>query len=147
MFPSLKFRVYDLDPCGKYCFLLDMAPVDGYRYKFHDSRWMVSRTSEDGLADSFLFSDGLPRPASYHVHPDSPANGDVWMSKVLSFHRLKLTNNTTDNHGHVSWRSYLATQASREHCILESIYRFALPSTNVQNDIGWQFFVHIRLAR
>lgn len=102
MFPSLKFRVCDLDPAGRYCFLLDIVPVDGYRYKFHDSRWVASRASEEGLADSLIGADGSSRPTSYHVHPESPATGEAWMSKTLSFHRLKLTNNATGGHGHVS---------------------------------------------
>ena len=38
-----------------------------------------------------------------YIHPDSPATGEAWMAKpCISFHKLKLTNNITDCHGHVS---------------------------------------------
>ena len=37
-----------------------------------------------------------------YLHPDSPADGRLWMSKTLSFHRLKLTNNVVHSRGHVS---------------------------------------------
>ena len=32
MFPALKFKVTGLDQDTKYVFLLDIVPVDGYRY-------------------------------------------------------------------------------------------------------------------
>ncbi len=36
-----------------------------------------------------------------YIHPDSPATGEQWMSKIVSFHKLKLTNNISDKHGFV----------------------------------------------
>lgn len=41
-------------------------------------------------------------PKRMYIHPDSPATGEQWMQKVVSFHKLKLTNNITDKHGFVS---------------------------------------------
>ena len=42
-----------------------------------------------------------------YIHPDSPATGEAWMAKpCISFHKLKLTNNITDCHGHVSTPNY-----------------------------------------
>lgn len=38
-----------------------------------------------------------------YIHPDSPATGEQWMSKVVTFHKLKLTNNISDKHGFVSF--------------------------------------------
>ena len=37
-----------------------------------------------------------------YVHPDSPAKGEQWMDKTLSFHKLKMTNNVANRHGYVS---------------------------------------------
>ena len=37
-----------------------------------------------------------------YVHPDSPCAGETWMRQVISFDRLKLTNNEMDDKGHVS---------------------------------------------
>ena len=41
-------------------------------------------------------------PRRTYIHPDSPATGELWMQKVISFHKLKLTNNLSDKHGYVS---------------------------------------------
>lgn len=37
-----------------------------------------------------------------HFHPDSPAKGAQWMRQIVSFDKLKLTNNLLDDNGHVS---------------------------------------------
>jgi len=87
MFPQMKFRVSGLDQKSKYILLLDIVAADDYRYKFHNSRWMVA-----GKADPEM-------PKRMYIHPDSPATGEQWMQKVVSFHKLKLTNNISDKHG------------------------------------------------
>lgn len=45
-------------------------------------------------------------PKRMYIHPDSPATGEQWMSKVVTFHKLKLTNNISDKHGFVSFIDY-----------------------------------------
>ncbi|XP_046738811.1 optomotor-blind protein-like isoform X2 [Diprion similis] len=90
MFPQMKFRVSGLDAKAKYMLLLDIVAADEFRYKFHNSRWMVA-----GKADPEM-------PKHMYLHPDSPSNGEQWMQKVVSFHKLKLTNNISDKHGFVS---------------------------------------------
>jgi len=87
MFPQMKFRLTGLDPKAKYILLLDIVASDDYRYKFHNSRWIVA-----GKADPEM-------PKRMYIHPDSPATGEQWMQKVVSFHKLKLTNNISDKHG------------------------------------------------
>ena len=54
------------------------------------SRWLVA-----GKADPEM-------PKRMYIHPDSPATGEQWMQKVISFHKLKLSNNISDKHGFVS---------------------------------------------
>ena len=44
-------------------------------------------------------------PKRMYIHPDSPATGEQWMQKVVSFHKLKLTNNLSDKQGFVSVRT------------------------------------------
>jgi T-box protein 2 len=44
-------------------------------------------------------------PKRMYIHPDSPATGEQWMQKVVSFHKLKLTNNHSDKQGFVSVRT------------------------------------------
>ena len=87
MFPQMKFRLSGLNPKSKYILLLDVVAADDFRYKFHNSRWIVA-----GKADPEM-------PKRMYIHPDSPATGEQWMQKVVSFHKLKLTNNISDKHG------------------------------------------------
>lgn len=68
------------------------------RYVYHSSKWMVA-----GNADS-------PVPPRVYIHPDSLASGDTWMRQVVSFDKLKLTNNELDDQGHVSTRLFSATK-------------------------------------
>ncbi|XP_061162216.1 T-box transcription factor TBX2-B-like [Saccostrea echinata] len=87
MFPPFKVRVSGLDKRAKYILLMDIVPVDDCRYKFHNSRWVVA-----GKADPEM-------PKRMYIHPDSPSTGEQWMQKMVSFHKLKLTNNISDKHG------------------------------------------------
>ncbi|KAH9376697.1 hypothetical protein HPB48_013326 [Haemaphysalis longicornis] len=90
MFPAYKVRVSGLDKKSKYILLMDIVAADDCRYKFHNSRWMIA-----GKADPEM-------PKRMYIHPDSPSTGEQWMQKVVSFHKLKLTNNISDKHGFVS---------------------------------------------
>lgn len=38
-------------------------------------------------------------PKRMYIHPDGPATGEQWMQKIVSFHKLKLTNNISDKLG------------------------------------------------
>ncbi|KAM9846577.1 T-box transcription factor TBX2b-like [Aulostomus maculatus] len=87
MFPAFKVRVDGLDQTAKYILLMDIVAVDDFRYKFHNSRWVVA-----GKADPEM-------PKRMYIHPDSPSKGEQWMSKPVGFHKLKLTNNISDKHG------------------------------------------------
>uniref|UniRef100_A0A3B4APL0 T-box domain-containing protein n=1 Tax=Periophthalmus magnuspinnatus TaxID=409849 RepID=A0A3B4APL0_9GOBI len=92
MFPSVRVKVRNLDPCHQYYVAMDVMPVDSkrYRYVYHSSQWMVA-----GNTDHSCISPRL------YVHPDSPCAGETWMRQVISFDRVKLTNNEMDDKGHV----------------------------------------------
>ena len=90
MFPPFKVKVTGLDKKSKYILLMDIVSVDDCRYKFHNGKWMVA-----GKADPEM-------PKRLYIHPDSPSTGEQWMQKMVSFHKLKLTNNISDKHGFVS---------------------------------------------
>ena len=92
MFPPFQVRLHGLDPSAKYILMMDFVPVDDkrYRYAFHSSKWLVA-----GKADSSV-------PGRVHIHPDSPCTGQQWMKQIVSFDKLKLTNNLMDDNGHVS---------------------------------------------
>ena len=100
-------KVSGLDKRAKYILLMDIVAVDDCRYKFHNSRWMVA-----GKADPEM-------PKRMYIHPDSPASGEQWMSKVVSFQKLKLSNNISDKHGFVSIDRELLCEYPREGCQLK----------------------------
>ncbi|RXM33917.1 T-box transcription factor TBX15 [Acipenser ruthenus] len=91
MFPAMRVKILGLDPHQQYYIAMDIVPVDNkrYRYVYHSSKWMVA-----GNADS-------PVPPRVYIHPDSLASGDTWMRQVVSFDKLKLTNNELDDQGHI----------------------------------------------
>lgn len=147
MFPSVRVKVRNLDPCQQYYIAMDVMPVDSKRYRcvlriiiilimmikisnvtvylllcshthaslacryvYHSSQWMVA-----GNTDHSCISPRL------YVHPDSPCAGEMWMRQVISFDRVKLTNNEMDDKGHVgnAWDRILShlhktNQGSRE---------------------------------
>ncbi|XP_075984038.1 T-box transcription factor TBX1-like isoform X1 [Anticarsia gemmatalis] len=91
MFPALQARLSGLLPNADYLLLVDFVPLDDkrYRYAFHSSSWVIA-----GKADPVS-------PPRIHVHPDSPAPGSNWMRQLVSFDKLKLTNNQLDDNGHI----------------------------------------------
>ncbi|TRY87029.1 hypothetical protein DNTS_009129 [Danionella cerebrum] len=108
MFPAMRVKISGLDPHQQYYIAMDIVPVDNkrYRYVYHSSKWMVA-----GNADS-------PVPPRVYIHPDSPASGETWMRQVISFDKLKLTNNELDDQGHIILHSMHKYQP-RVHVILK----------------------------
>ncbi|EAW98589.1 T-box transcription factor 22 [Homo sapiens] len=96
MFPSVRVKVKGLDPGKQYHVAIDVVPVDSkrYRYVYHSSQWMVA-----GNTDHLCI---IPR---FYVHPDSPCSGETWMRQIISFDRMKLTNNEMDDKGHIILQS------------------------------------------
>ncbi|XP_003412812.2 T-box transcription factor TBX22 [Loxodonta africana] len=96
MFPSVRVKVKGLDPGKQYYVAIDVVPVDSkrYRYVYHSSQWMVA-----GNTDHRCIAPRL------YVHPDSPCSGETWMRQIISFDRVKLTNNEMDDKGHIILQS------------------------------------------
>ena len=94
MFPTVRVSFLDLDPDANYAVLLDIVPLDTkrHRYSYSDSAWFVA-----GEADA------VP-PKVTCVHPDAPFTGRQLEGQVLSFEKVKLTNNRDDKRGNVSAR-------------------------------------------
>lgn len=125
MFPAFQVKILGMDALADYALLMDFVPLDDKRYRwrgpgggegpdltareggrlrgangalpgsapryaFHSSAWLVA-----GKADPAT-------PGRVHFHPDSPAKGAQWMRQMVSFDKLKLTNNLLDDNGHVS---------------------------------------------
>uniref|UniRef100_A0A2I3GZR8 T-box domain-containing protein n=1 Tax=Nomascus leucogenys TaxID=61853 RepID=A0A2I3GZR8_NOMLE len=90
MFPTFQVKLFGMDPmskapspCGSRGFNLTGGETS-QRYAFHSSSWLVA-----GKADPAT-------PGRVHYHPDSPAKGAQWMKQIVSFDKLKLTNNLLD---------------------------------------------------
>ena len=87
MFPVIKISVSNLEPETNYIIVMDIVPVADNLYKFHCSEWVVVGKTEPS---------SLRRP---YIHPDSPATGAVWDKQIVSFQKLKITNNHLDQPG------------------------------------------------
>ncbi|XP_054282633.1 T-box transcription factor TBX20-like [Macrosteles quadrilineatus] len=91
MFPTLRVSFTGLRPDQRYAVLMDIVPVDNkrYRYAYHRSSWLVA-----GKADP-------PAPSRLYMHPDSPFTGEQLRKQVVSFEKVKLTNNEMDKNGQI----------------------------------------------
>ncbi|CAD7079645.1 unnamed protein product [Hermetia illucens] len=95
MFPTLRVSfsgpLRQTQPADRYAVLLDIIAVDSrrYRYAYHRSSWLVA-----GKADP-------PPPARLYAHPDSPISCEALRKQVVSFEKVKLTNNEMDKNGQI----------------------------------------------
>uniref|UniRef100_A0A915CTM2 T-box domain-containing protein n=1 Tax=Ditylenchus dipsaci TaxID=166011 RepID=A0A915CTM2_9BILA len=91
MFPPLQISISGLDPTLKYSLMVDFVCVDNkrYRYSFHQSKWVIAGPGESEL------------PCRVYFHADSPASGLSWTKQIVSFDKIKLTNNQLDHNGHI----------------------------------------------
>ncbi|KAM6970477.1 T-box transcription factor TBX15 [Aplochiton taeniatus] len=129
MFPAMRVKIVGLDPHQQYYIAMDIVPVDNkrYRYVYHSSKWMVA-----GNADS-------PVPPRVYIHPDSLASGDTWMRQVVSFDKLKLTNNELDDQGHIILHSMHKYQP-RVHVIRKDFSSELSPTKAVPTGEGVKTF-------
>uniref|UniRef100_A0A1A9VYI3 T-box domain-containing protein n=1 Tax=Glossina austeni TaxID=7395 RepID=A0A1A9VYI3_GLOAU len=89
MFPSMRVSLKGLEDETQYCVLIEMVPLGDCRYKFSSSQWVPAGGAEP------------QSPQRMYLHPDSPATGLHWQAQPLLFNKVKLTNNTLDNNGHI----------------------------------------------
>ncbi|XP_026704894.1 MAX gene-associated protein isoform X5 [Athene cunicularia] len=89
MFPYCRYWIKGLDVYRRYILVMDISPVDNYRYKWNGHLWEPSGRAEPHVLGRVF------------IHPTSPSTGYCWMQQPISFYRLKLTNNTLDQEGHI----------------------------------------------
>ncbi|XP_068150566.1 T-box protein H15 isoform X1 [Drosophila tropicalis] len=95
MFPTVRVSfsgpLRQIQPADRYAVLLDIIPMDSkrYRYAYHRSAWLVA-----GKADP-------APPARLYAHPDSPFSCEALRKQVISFEKVKLTNNEMDKNGQI----------------------------------------------
>ncbi|XP_064368680.1 MAX gene-associated protein isoform X6 [Dromaius novaehollandiae] len=89
MFPYCRYWITGLDASQKYILVMDISPVDNHRYKWNGRWWEPSGKAEPHVLGRVF------------IHPESPSTGQYWMHQPVSFYKLKLTNNTLDQEGHI----------------------------------------------
>nr|XP_020465510.1 T-box-containing protein TBX6L-like isoform X1 [Monopterus albus] len=89
MFPLCSVSLSGLQPFANYVIMMDMVPADSFKYKWKKEQWEIVGKAEP------------QPPCRIYMHPDSPATGNHWMKQSLSFLKVKLTNNTLDQRGHI----------------------------------------------
>nr|XP_015206324.1 PREDICTED: MAX gene-associated protein isoform X1 [Lepisosteus oculatus] len=89
MFPYCRFRISGMEPFQRYILVMDITPMDNNRYKWNGRYWEINGKAEPHVLGRVF------------IHPESPSSGHYWMQQPVSFYKLKLTNNTLDQEGHV----------------------------------------------
>ncbi|XP_006883052.1 PREDICTED: MAX gene-associated protein isoform X2 [Elephantulus edwardii] len=89
MFPYCRYWITGLDSNLKYILVMDISPMDNHRYKWNGRWWEPSGKAEPHVLGRVF------------IHPESPSTGHFWMHQPVSFYKLKLTNNTLDQEGHI----------------------------------------------
>ncbi|XP_041826328.1 T-box-containing protein TBX6L-like [Melanotaenia boesemani] len=125
MFPHCSISLSGLQPFANYVIMVDMVPVDGFKYKWKKDQWEIAGKAEP------------QPPCRTYLHPDSPAVGGHWMKQSLSFLKMKLTNNTLDQHGHIILHSmhryyprFHVIQADSPYTVCwGSVQTFSFPET------------------
>eukprot|EP00095_Tigriopus_kingsejongensis_P009328 maker-scaffold1014_size70868-snap-gene-0.7 protein:Tk09328 transcript:maker-scaffold1014_size70868-snap-gene-0.7-mRNA-1 annotation:"t-box transcription factor tbx20" len=123
MFPTLRCSFLNLNPHHKYWVLMDIVPCDNkrYRYAYHRSSWLVA-----GKADP-------PPPHRFYVHPDAPFTGEQLRKQVVSFEKVKLTNNEMDKTGQMVLNSMHRFQP-RVHLVTRKDTTNNSPITNLEQE-------------
>uniref|UniRef100_A0A3Q3J2P3 T-box domain-containing protein n=1 Tax=Monopterus albus TaxID=43700 RepID=A0A3Q3J2P3_MONAL len=114
MFPYCRFRISGLQPSKKYFLIMDIQPLDNCRYKWTGKGWQVA-----GKAECHVKSQPFE-------HPESPSTGQHWMQNPVSFYKLKLTNNISDQEANT---------------ILHAMHRYLPRLHIIQDRIGLIYFV------
>ncbi|XP_069698759.1 T-box transcription factor TBX20-like [Periplaneta americana] len=123
MFPTCRVSFTGVRPDQRYAVLMDIVPVDNkrYRYAYHRSSWLVA-----GKADP-------PAPCRLYMHPDSPFTGEQLRKQVVSFEKVKLTNNEMDKHGHLVLNSMHKYQP-RIHLVKRHESSGSAPITDLESE-------------
>ena len=128
MFPPLRVSFSGARLNQKYIVAMDIVPTDSkrYRYAYHRSSWLVA-----GKADP-------PVQSRLFIHPDGPFTGESLYKQIVSFEKVKLTNNEMDKCGHIVLNSMHKYQP-RVHLIKKPDDTSKLPSgqfrLQVSNDL------------
>lgn len=134
MFPPLRVSFNGANLTEKYLIAMDIVPTDSkrYRYAYHRSSWLVA-----GKADP-------PVQSRLFIHPDGPFSGEMLFKQIISFEKVKLTNNEMDKCGHIVLNSMHKYQP-RVHIIKrpedKSSFQSLLQLSSDLNNFDYKTFV------
>jgi hypothetical protein len=120
MFPVLTVEVSGLEPEARYFVLMEICLSSDRRYKFVGREWKAT-----GKADL-----QLPRNSRVFIHQDSPATGSHWMREAIKMKAAKLTNNSANRSGHVSFWPHVQKPLEREHNVVPQKNPTIVPHQN-----------------
>ncbi|XP_077949715.1 MAX gene-associated protein isoform X2 [Gasterosteus aculeatus] len=90
MFPYCRYRLSGLDPNRQYSLVLSIVPSNKYKYRWSSTKWEITGQAEQQ-------GQCLSRAFAHHY---SPGLGTEWMNTLVSFYKLKLTNQPQDLDGY-----------------------------------------------
>ncbi|EFN88958.1 T-box protein 2 isoform X2 [Harpegnathos saltator] len=97
MFPHLQLNISGLQENLSYCIIVEMQPASQHRHKYCGVSTTVdeneNRISNPGWTKAGQAESQPDIERRIYRHPDSPALGAHWMKHVVSFNKLKITNN------------------------------------------------------
>lgn len=95
MFPTLRVAFKCLRAQEKYSVFLEFSAMDNHKYRFfyHRSEWLKS-----GKAEPVTETRLVP-------HPDCPISGERLEKTVVSFEKVKISNNVNGKQNHVQLKS------------------------------------------
>jgi T-box len=99
MFPTIRVCFSGLDPRSWYLVYVDIVPLDDkrYRYSYHKSRWVEAGSRIE------LPHAAAEQPYTAAIYQGTWVRGEQLNRQLVSFDRIKLTNNATNKKcGHVS---------------------------------------------
>ncbi|XP_061609594.1 uncharacterized protein magl isoform X2 [Phyllopteryx taeniolatus] len=91
MFPYCRYRLAGLDPDRRYGLVLSVVPSDKYKYRWNSPNWEAVGPAEHQAQV----------PARAFPHHYSLCRGSDLMGGMMSFYKLKVTNNPQDLEGHI----------------------------------------------
>lgn len=80
MFPYVEISLKGVDPVGVYDIIFDIIPASNHALRFFNHKWIPTGRKEKEYQNQPF------------KHPDSPNTGCNWMTWIISFEKVKLTN-------------------------------------------------------
>lgn len=97
MFPSIQINVSGLQRRENYCIVLEVTSASNHRHKYCGYDNENKSVNMSGWSFAGPAEPQHPFVRRIYIHPDNPATGEHWINNLISFNKLKLTNNINDS--------------------------------------------------